>query len=124
MVQLAIRSDARVPVSPETARALDRVLELLERRQLPATELRVLLRLLEREASLSELAEVLGHRPIDITRAGRSLAMHGLARWRHLGRRKETRLEITAAGMATIQALLTAGSHAAGEVETPKAPAR
>jgi DNA-binding MarR family transcriptional regulator len=120
MVQPAMRSDARVPVSTETARALDRVLELLERRQLPATELRVLLRLVDREASLSELAEVLSHRPIDITRAGRSLAMRGLVRWRHLGRRKETRLGITAAGLATIRALLTAASHDAREVETPK----
>lgn len=102
-----------------TARAaLDRVLELLGRRQLSATELRVLLRLLDREASLSELAEALGYPPVEIRRASRSLAMRGLVRWRHVGRRKRTRLAITAAGLATVRALLTAAGQAADEVQT------
>jgi DNA-binding MarR family transcriptional regulator len=89
------------------------VLELVERRRLSATELRVLLLLLEQEASLPTLAEALAQRPVDIMRAGRRLAMRGLVRWRHVGRREETRLVITPAGLATMRALLTAASQAA-----------
>ena len=68
----------------------------------------MLLALLDRDASLSELAEALGERPIDIRRAGRSLSGRGLVRWCHVGRRKETRVELTPAGLATIRPLLTA----------------
>jgi DNA-binding MarR family transcriptional regulator len=92
--------------------ALDRTLELLQRCRLSATELRVLLALLDHEASLSELAEALDDRPVEIRGAGRSLSARGLVRWRHGPRRKETRLEITGAGLATIRELLTtAGPH-------------
>ena len=125
MVQLAIRcphlelqggpSDRSADGSfPGTGRAaLDRVLELLERTQRSPTELRVLLGLLDREASLTELADALGQGPAEIRRAGRSLAMRGLARWQHVGRNKETRLGITAAGSAAMRALLTAGGEKA-----------
>jgi DNA-binding MarR family transcriptional regulator len=85
--------------------ALDRVLELVERRHLSATELRVLFALIDGEASLFELAEALVRRPIEIRRAGRSLAGRGLVRWRHVGVRKATRLTITPAGLATVEAL-------------------
>jgi DNA-binding MarR family transcriptional regulator len=111
------------PISTSARVVLDRVLELLGRRRLSATELRVLLRLLDREASLSELAKALGQRPVEIRRAGRSLAMHGLVRRRHVGRRKQTRLEITAAGLATTRALLTAagggGTAGGGDPMSP-----
>jgi predicted transcriptional regulator len=110
------------PTSAVVRSSLDRVLELVELRQLSATELRLLLRLVDREASLSELGEQFGgQRPAEIRRAGRSLAMRGLVQWRHVGRRKETRLGITASGLATMRALLTAAGHGAGEAEPSKA---
>ena len=67
---------------------LDRVLELFERRKLSATELRVLLALIDRGAGVSDLAEALDQSPTEITRAGRSLSMRGLIRWHHVGSRK------------------------------------
>jgi DNA-binding MarR family transcriptional regulator len=91
------------------------VLELVERGHLSATELRALLRLLDGEARPSELAEALGCPPVEITRAGRSLVMRGLVRRHHVGRRGESRLGITAAGHATLEAPLEAASRDAGE---------
>lgn len=92
-----------------TRAALDRVLELVGRRRMSAAELRVLLHLVDQEAGLSELADALDQRPVDIRRAGRRLADRGLVRWRHAGRPQQTRLEITPAGLTTIRALLAAG---------------
>jgi DNA-binding MarR family transcriptional regulator len=90
-------------------RSLDRVLELFEQGQLSATEMRVLLLLLEhRDASIAELTEELGTRPTEVTRAGRRLAMRGLVRWHHGGGPEHALLEVTAAGVATIGVLLTA----------------
>ena len=102
---------------------LDRVLELFERRKLSATELRVLLALLDRGACLSDLAEALDQRPDEITRAGRSLSMRGLMRWHHVGRRKETRLEITSSGLTTVRALLTAAGATSAAADRPEAAA-
>jgi DNA-binding MarR family transcriptional regulator len=100
--------------------ALDRVLELVERRGLSATELRVLLALLDRGARLSDLAEALDQRPNEITRAGRSLSMRGLTRRHHAGRRKETRLEITSSGLTTVRALLAAVGAPAADADGPE----
>jgi DNA-binding MarR family transcriptional regulator len=102
---------------------LDRVLELVERRRLSATELRVLLALLDRGACLSDLAEALDGRPDEITRAGRSLSMRGLIRWHHVGRRKQTRLEITSSGLTTVRPLLTAAGPASAAADRPEAAA-
>lgn len=99
---------------------LDRVLELVERRGLSATELRVLLALLERGARLSDLAETLDQRPNEIRRAGRSLSMRGLTRLHYAGRRKETRLEITSSGLTTVRALLTAVGAPAADADRPE----
>jgi DNA-binding MarR family transcriptional regulator len=101
---------------------LDRVLELVERRKLSATELRVLLALLDRGACLSDLAEALDARPDQITRAGRRLSMRGLIRWHHVGRRQQTRLEITSSGLTTVRALLTAAC-ATSAADRPEAAA-
>jgi DNA-binding MarR family transcriptional regulator len=95
------------PTRAAAQATLDRVLELFERRGLSATELRVLLALLDRGARLSDLAEALDQRPNEITRAARNLSMRGLTRWQHVGS-KETRLEITSSGLTTVRALLTA----------------
>lgn len=94
-------------LDPTLARALDHALELAGRRRLEAADLRVLLALLDRDESLSELAESLHLPPAEIRCAGRSLAMHGLVRWLHPGPRHETRLEITPGGLTTVEALLT-----------------
>ena len=102
---------------------LDRVLELVERRKLSATELRVLLALLDREACLADLAEVLDERPDEITRASRRLSMRGLIRWHHVGRRKQTRLEITSSGLTTVRALLTAAGANSVAADRPEAAA-
>ena len=114
--------DGPTPAVAQTT--LDRVLELVERRGLSATELRVLLALLDRGARLSDLAEALDQRPNEITRAGRSLSMRGLTRWHHAGRRKETRLEITSSGLTTVRALLTAVGAPAADVDRPEAAVR
>jgi DNA-binding MarR family transcriptional regulator len=100
---------------------LDRVLELVERRKLSATELRVLLALLDRGACLSDLAEALDARPDQITRAGRRLSMRGLIRWHHVGR--QTRLEITSSGLTTVRALLTAAGATSAAADRPEAAA-
>jgi DNA-binding MarR family transcriptional regulator len=102
---------------------LDRVLELVERSKLSATELRVLLALLNRGACLADLAEALDQRPDEITRAGRSLSMRGLIRWHHVGRRKQTRLEITSSGLTTVRALLTAAGATSAAADRPEAAA-
>jgi DNA-binding MarR family transcriptional regulator len=102
------------PAVPARSRtAIDRVLEVFERRGLSPSELRLLLRLLDREASLSELADALGKRPSEMTRVGGRLATRGLIRWCHVGPRGETRLAITEDGAATMSALLAAADRAA-----------
>jgi DNA-binding MarR family transcriptional regulator len=103
----------RTPRSRDASRidsasaTLDRVLELLERAELSATEMRILLALLERrDATIAELADVLDTYPAEITRAGRRLAMRGLIRWHHGGRPEHALLDGTVTGAATIEALL------------------
>ena len=89
--------------------ALDRVLRVFERGHHSATEMRVLLRLFDqRDAGIGELAEQLGCRPTEITRAGRRLAMRGLARTHRAGRPEQTLMEITPSGLATVRTLLRA----------------
>jgi DNA-binding MarR family transcriptional regulator len=100
---------------------LDRVLELVDRSKLSATELRVLLALLNRGACLSDLAEALDQRPAEITRAGRSLSRRGLIRWHHVGSRKQTRLEITSSGLTMVRPLLTAAGPASAATDRPEA---
>ena len=102
---------------------LDRVLELVEGSELSATELRVLLALFDRGACLADLAEALDQRPAEITRAGRSLSMRGLIRWHHVGRRKQTRLEITSSGLTTVRPLLTAADATFAATDRPEVAA-
>jgi DNA-binding MarR family transcriptional regulator len=89
--------------------ALDRVLRVFERGQHSATELRLLLRLVDHGgAGIGELAEQLGTRPTEITRAGRRLAMRGLVRTHRAGSPERTSMEITPSGLATVRRLLAA----------------
>jgi DNA-binding MarR family transcriptional regulator len=93
--------------------ALDRVLQVFERGQHSATEMRVLLRLVDRSgAGIGELAEQLGCRPAEITHAGRRLAMRGLVRTHQAGRPEQTLMEITPSGLATVRTLLAAARSA------------
>ena len=83
----------------EADAALDRVLHMFERGQHSATEMRVLLRLVDHhDAGIGELAEQLGCRPTEITRAGRRLTMRGLVRTYRAGRPEQTMMEITPSG--------------------------
>jgi DNA-binding MarR family transcriptional regulator len=61
----------------------------------------------QRDAGIGELAEQLGCRPTEITRAGRRLTMRGLVRTYRAGRPEQTMMEITPSGLATVRTLLT-----------------
>jgi DNA-binding MarR family transcriptional regulator len=87
--------------------------------------MRVLLRLLERrDASIAELAEQLGLRPTEVTRAGRRLAVRGLVRTRHAGRPEQTLMQITRSGRAAMRSLLTAAGSESTYPSTPEGAIR
>jgi DNA-binding MarR family transcriptional regulator len=88
--------------------ALDRLLELLERRRLSIAELRMLLALLDSDVPGAELAYVFGRRSVEIRRAAARLDARGLLRWRHDAGSREPAFAITPAGLAMIRPLLTA----------------
>jgi DNA-binding MarR family transcriptional regulator len=97
------------PLMSQPEAALDRVLHAFERGRHTATEMRLLLRLVDHhDAGIRELADQLGSRPTEVTRAGRRLAMRGLVRTHRAGRREQTMMEITPSGLATVRTLLTA----------------
>ena len=100
---------------PDTRGAIDRVLAVLEQRRLSPTEVRVLLHLLDREGSLVDVADALGHPPTVITRAAGGLDSRGLVRWFHAAHTKESRLAITAEGLAMMRGLFAAADPAAGD---------
>ena len=87
----------------------------LEQRRLSPTEVRVLLNLLDREASLVDVADALGHQASVITRAAGGLDSRGLVRWFHAAHTKESRLAITADGLAAMRAMLAAADTVVGE---------
>ena len=91
------------------------MLATLEQRGLSPTEVRVLLNLLDREGSLVDVADSLGHPPSVITRAAGGLDSRGLVRWFHAAHTKESRLAITADGLAAMRALFAAADIAVGE---------
>jgi DNA-binding MarR family transcriptional regulator len=104
-----------------TDAALDRVLRVFERGQHSATELRVLLRLVDRrDAGIGELADQLGCRPTEITRAGRRLAMRGLVRTHRAGIPEQTLMEITPSGLASVEKLLTAARPSPNSATTQR----
>jgi DNA-binding MarR family transcriptional regulator len=95
--------------------AVDRLLQVFECGPQSATEMRVLLRLVDhRDIGIAELAEELGCRATEITRAGRQLAMRGLVRTHRAGRPEQTLMEITPSGLATVRTLLTAARPSLG----------
>ena len=108
MTLIATRPADHAPKSGAHA-ALDRVLRVFERGHHSATEMRVHLGLADqRDAGIGELAEQLGCRPTEMTRAGRRLAMRGLVRTHQAGGPEQTLMEITPSGLATVRMLLTA----------------
>jgi DNA-binding MarR family transcriptional regulator len=88
------------------------VLELVERRQLGASELRVLLALLDDEHAVSELARALAVEPRDVRQLGERLYARGLVRWSERPG-QEPILGITRAGLNTARPLITAAERAA-----------
>lgn len=89
--------------------ALDALLETLEQRGLAPLELRVLLRLSERQATPLDLVEAVGARPEVIRRTIRRLSMRGLIRQRFEGgSRFQFVLSITAAGSLVVEAFTEA----------------
>jgi DNA-binding MarR family transcriptional regulator len=93
------------PLGPEPA--LDGLLAALERSELSATEIRLLLWLAEREATVTQLTAVLGQRPRVITSVAYRLAMRGLIRRRfESGQRSGFVFGITSAGELALRPLL------------------
>jgi DNA-binding MarR family transcriptional regulator len=91
---------------------LDRGLELLEQHQLSATELRLLLALLDGETPVPTLAQALRLTETQVRRAGARLYVRNLIRWRD-GDDRATVLDVTPAGLATVRPLVAAAGHAA-----------
>jgi DNA-binding MarR family transcriptional regulator len=90
---------------------IDGVLELVERGRHSATELRVLLALVDhREASVRELAKLLDAPAADLRPAARQLANRGLLRSWHVANTEETLFALTPAGLATTQEVLMAAA--------------
>jgi DNA-binding MarR family transcriptional regulator len=100
------RSDAEIDaVNPE--RVLDDLLATLELGELSPTEIRVLLWLAEREATVAELTDALQQRPGALTSVAYRLAMRGLIRRRfESGQRSGFVLAITPAGTLALRPLL------------------
>jgi hypothetical protein len=102
------RARAHTPPERAAARALDRVLELLERRWLSASDLRIMLAVKDGDAAISDLAKSLGWRSDEVRRGAARLYGHGLLRWAHNAGREEAIVGSTRSGLATLQPLLTA----------------
>ncbi|MDQ4049220.1 MAG: MarR family transcriptional regulator [Actinomycetota bacterium] len=90
-----------------SAKVLNGLLGTLQRAGLSALELRVLVRLAERQATQSELADALEAGPGTIRRATRRLAMRGLI-GRRFERRRRSRfvLRITSSGLLALAPLI------------------
>lgn len=87
---------------------LDRLLELLDGRELSLCEFRVLLGLVERDASVPELARVLGRDASVIQTRGQRLVDRGLLRKRQTRTHDEPLLGLTARGLMELRPLITA----------------
>ena len=118
--RLRVVSDRQPDAPVHTTRApehtLDALLELLERRRLSATELRILLAVLGSEMPVHELAESFGRPPVEIRRAGARLYARGLLNWRHEAASKEAVFAITPAGLTTLRPRVTAAASGAQAV--------
>jgi DNA-binding MarR family transcriptional regulator len=85
--------------------SLDRFLESVHREHLSPVDLRVLLRVTDREATVRELADSMGQPPTVLRRASARLVAHGLLRRRRRPTRHhhlEVTLATTASGMSAL----------------------
>ena len=98
------------PARRWSARRLDVLLELLERRDMTATDLRVLLAFVDRERTLGELTGVVQMPTTPIKRIAGRLCLAGLLRQAHDPETDEPAYAITARGLATLKPLVTAAT--------------
>src|SRR3954465_8367564 len=102
-----------VPAGRWSARRLDVLLALLERRDLSPTELRVLLAVVHRERSLRDLTELFEKSSARLRRTARRLYLEGMLRQRH-DDSGEPLFAITPRGLAALKPLITAARSGAG----------
>lgn len=108
--RLRSAADRRTDRRPSSG--IDAALDLLERDRLAAGELRILLALVDRDATISDVAKWLRRKPRDVRLAAARLYARGLLRWRFRRSKdrpleKEEVLGITGDGLGTIRPLLT-----------------
>jgi DNA-binding MarR family transcriptional regulator len=96
------------PAGRRSARRLDVVLELLERRELSPTELRILLAVGHREAHLGELSSHLEKPKTTVRRDAWRLYLNGMLRQHHDSETNEPVFAITTRGVAALKPLITA----------------
>jgi DNA-binding MarR family transcriptional regulator len=102
--------------------SLDRFLDLVHREDLSPVDLRVLLRVTDREATVRELANSMGQPPIVLRRASARLVARGLLRRRRRPTRHH-RLEVTLATTATGMGALCRVTQALGvDLAVPATP--
>ena len=97
--------------------AFDRLLEAVHREHLSPFDLRVLLRVTDREATVGDLAESLGQPPSVLRRASARLVARGLLR-RRRRRNRHSHLEITLATTASGMSALSRVTEALGLAPT------
>jgi predicted transcriptional regulator len=102
------------PRKNETIGDLDRLLELIDRRELSILELRLLLQLEEGAATIPQLAESLDRDPSDVLAAGRRLAGFGFVRRSSIGPERRGLYGIARPGLMTLRPLLTAVGRSTG----------
>jgi predicted transcriptional regulator len=103
------------PPTNATSDDLDRLLALIDRRELSILELRLLLQLEEGAATIPQLAETLDRDPSDVLAAGRRLAGLGFVRRRSIGPGRQGLYGIARPGLMTLRPLLTAAGRATGD---------
>ena len=104
------RDPARGRLDNAVRGRLDRVLQLIERRPMSALELRILLRLVDGQATVPALAEALERPTTEVWVAARDLARRGFAVRRSDGPGCESVYATTRTGVTTIRPLMTAAS--------------
>ena len=96
------------PLKNETSGDLDRLLALIDRRELSILELRLLLQLEEGAATIPQLASALDRDPSDLLAAGRRLSGLGFIHRRSIGPARQGLYSISRPGLMTLRPLLTA----------------
>jgi DNA-binding MarR family transcriptional regulator len=109
----AFSASTDAPAGQHSSVSLDGFLELVHLEHLSPLDLRVLLRVTDREATVSELAASMGQPPTVLGRASARLAARGLLR-RRRRRSRHDRLEITLATTASGMGALWRVSQALG----------